>query len=140
MPENKAGIFRQKSIDRISSPEQLSDYLKVTTPGIWALLAAIILLLGGLFAWSMVGNLETVADGVAVVENGTAQIMVTDTAYSEITSGMTVRIGNDEYSIATVEKDEYGRAVAFAPIDKADGKYDVKIVTESIHPIKFLFD
>ncbi|MBQ4248323.1 MAG: hypothetical protein II703_06990 [Ruminococcus sp.] len=140
MPENKAGIFRQKSIDRISSPEQLSDYLKVTTPGIWALLAAVILLLGGLFVWSMVGDLETVADGVAVVENGTAQIMVTDTAYSEIASGMTVRIGNDEYSIATVEKDEYGRAVAFAPIDKADGKYDVKIVTESIHPIKFLFD
>ena len=140
MPENKAGIFRQKSIDRISSPEQLSDYLKVTTPGIWALLAAVILLLGGLFVWSMVGDLETVADGVAVVENGTAQIMVTDTAYSELTSGMTVRIGKDEYNIATVEKDEYGRAVAFAPIDKADGKYDVKIVTESIHPIKFLFD
>ena len=140
MPENKAGIFRQKSIDRISSPEQLSDYLKVTNPGIWALLAAVILLLGGLFVWSMVGDLETVADGVAVVENGTAQIMVTDTAYCELTSGMTVRIGNDEYSIATVEKDEYGRAVAFAPIDKADGKYDVKIVTESIHPIKFLFD
>lgn len=140
MPDNKAGIFRQKSIDRISSPEQLTDYLKVTNPGIWALLAAIILLLGGLFVWSMVGNLETVADGVAVVENGTAQIMVNDTAKGDIASGMTVRIGDDEYSIATVEKDEYGRAVAFAPIDKADGKYDVKIVTESIHPIKFLFD
>ena len=140
MPDNKAGIFRQKSIDRISSPEQLTDYLKVTNPGIWALLAAIILLLGGLFVWSMVGNLETVADGVAVVENGTAQIMVTDSVNGDIASGMTVRIGDDEYSIATVEKDEYGRAVAFAPIDKADGKYDVKIVTESIHPIKFLFD
>lgn len=140
MPDNKAGIFRQKSIDRISSPEQLTDYLKVTNPGIWALLAAIILLLGGLFVWSMVGDLETVADGVAVVENGTAQIMVTDSVNGDIASGMTVRIGDDEYSIATVEKDEYGRAVAFAPIDKADGKYDVKIVTESIHPIKFLFD
>ncbi|MBR1751175.1 MAG: hypothetical protein IJ740_09920 [Ruminococcus sp.] len=140
MPENKAGIFRQKSIDRISSPEQLTDYLRVTNPGIWVLLAAIILLLGGLFVWSMVGNLETVADGVAVVDNGTAQIMVTDTVNGDIASGMTVRIGDDEYSIATVEKDEYGRAVAFAPIDKADGKYDVKIVTESIHPIKFLFD
>lgn len=140
MPDNKAGIFRQKSIDRISSPEQLTDYLKVTNPGIWVLLAAIILLLSGLFVWSMVGNLETVADGVAVVENGTAQIMVTDSVNGDIASGMTVRIGDDEYSIATVEKDEYGRAVAFAPIDKADGKYDVKIVTESIHPIKFLFD
>ncbi|MBR1383628.1 MAG: hypothetical protein IJ555_07460 [Ruminococcus sp.] len=140
MAEQNTGIFRKSSMDRISSPEQLTDYLKVTNPGIWVLLAAVIILLGGLFAWSMVGNLETVAEGVAVVENGTAQIMVTDTANSEIASGMTVRIGDDEYSIASVGKDEYGRAVAFAPIDKTDGRYDVKIVTESVHPIKFLFD
>ena len=140
MAEQNTGIFRKSSMDRISSPEQLTDYLKVTNPGIWVLLAAVIILLGGLFAWSMVGNLETVAEGVAVVENGTAQIMVTDTANSKIASGMTVRIGDDEYSIAVVEKDEYGRAVAFAPIDKTDGRYDVKIVTESVHPIKFLFD
>ncbi len=139
MAEQNSGIFRQSSIDRISSPEQLTDYLKVTNPGIWILLAAVILLLGGLFAWSMVGNLETVADGVAVVEDGQAVIMVTDTSKGEITSGMTVRIGDDEYSIATVESDDYGRTVAYAPIDKTDGKYDVKIVTESIHPIKFLF-
>ena len=140
MAEQNTGIFRKSSMDRISSPEQLTDYLKVTNPGIWVLLAAVIILLGGLFAWSMVGNLETVAEGVAVVENGTAQIMVTDTANSKIASGMTVRIGDDEYSIAAVEKDEYGTAVAFAPIDKTDGRYDVKIVTESVHPIKFLFD
>lgn len=140
MAEQNTGIFRKSSMDRISSPEQLTDYLKVTNPGIWVLLAAVIILLGGLFAWSMVGNLETVAEGVAVVENGTAQIMVTDTANSKIASGMTVRIGDDEYSIAAVEKDEYGRAVAFAPIDKTDGRYDVKIVTESVHPIKFLFN
>ena len=140
MAEQNTGIFRKSSMDRISSPEQLTDYLKVTNPGIWVLLAAVIILLGGLFAWSMVGNLETVAEGVAVVENGTAQIMVTDTANSKIASGMTVRIGDDEYSIAAVEKDEYGTAVAFAPIDKTDGRYDVKRVTESVHPIKFLFD
>lgn len=139
MAEQNSGIFRQSSIDRISSPEQLTDYLKVTNPGIWMLLAAVILLLGGLFAWSMVGNLETVADGVAVVEDGQAVIMVTDTSKGEITSGMTVRIGDDEYSIATVESDDYGRTVAYAPIDKTDGKYDVEIVTESIHPIEFLF-
>lgn len=139
MAEQSQGIFRQKNLDRINSPEQLTDYLKVTTPGIWMLLIAIIMLLGGLLVWSVSGTLETVADGVAVVENGQAVIMVTDTSGSAIASGMTVRIGDDEYSIATVEKDDYGRAVAYAPIDKADGRYDVRIVTESIHPIKFLF-
>ena len=80
MAEQNTGIFRKSSMDRISSPEQLTDYLKVTNPGIWVLLVAVIILLGGLFAWSMVGNLETVAEGVAVVENGTAQIMTPQTA------------------------------------------------------------
>ena len=31
--ENK--LFRQKSIDRVSSPEQLQDYMRVTNPGVW---------------------------------------------------------------------------------------------------------
>lgn len=141
MADEKNSIFRQKSLERISSPEQLTDYLKVTNPGIWALLAAVIILLGGLFVWSMVGNLETVAGGVAVVEDGQAQVMLTDISYnSDIASGMPVRIGSDEYIISSVEKDEYGRSVALVPIDKADGKYDVSIVTESIHPITFLFN
>ncbi len=139
MTEQKSNIFRQRSLDRISSPEQLTDYLRVTNPGVWVLLAAVIMLLGGLFAWSMVGSLETLTDGVALVENGQAQIMVTDSGKGEITSDMTVRIGSDEYEIATVEKDDFGRTVALAPVNEADGKYDVKIVIESIHPIKFLF-
>ena len=33
-------IFRKKSLDRISSPEQLNDYIRVANPGIWMILAA----------------------------------------------------------------------------------------------------
>ena len=43
----KVGIFRKKSIERISSPEQLHDYIRVTTPGVWLVLIAIIILLVG---------------------------------------------------------------------------------------------
>ncbi len=31
-------VFRQETLDRISSPEQLNGYLRVTGPGIWAVL------------------------------------------------------------------------------------------------------
>ena len=140
MEEKSSGIFRQRSLERISSPEQLTDYLKVTNPGIWVLLAAVIVLFAGLFVWSMVGDLETVVDGVAVVHDSTAEIMVTGSVNSKMSSGMTVRIGEEEYIISTVEEDDHGRSVAYAPVNEADGKYDVRIVTESIHPIKFLFD
>lgn len=37
------------------------------------ILAAVIILLAGLFVWSMVGNLETITDGVAVVKDGQKQ-------------------------------------------------------------------
>ena len=140
MAEQNTEVFKnKKALERITAPEQLTDYLRVTNPGIWVLLAAIICLLVGLCVWSMAGTLETVSDGKAKVENGQAVIMASGNVNGEISSGMTVRIGSDEYSIATVETDDYGRAVAYAPTDKTDGKYDVKVVTESIHPIKFLF-
>ncbi|MCR4863010.1 MAG: hypothetical protein K5884_10440 [Ruminococcus sp.] len=139
MAENDTQIFRKKSLESISSPEQLNDYLKVTNIGIWVLLASVILLLAGLFAWSTVGRLETTANGVAVVENGTAQILIFDTSKGDIKSGMTVRMGDDEYTVSTVEKDDLGRSIAYAPVSESDGKYDVKIVIESIAPISFLF-
>lgn len=136
----KNQIFRRKSLDTISSPEQLTSYLRVTTPGIWTVLTAVILLLAGLFAWSAAGNLETTADAVAVVNDGVAAIMVSDSGKDTVRSGMELRIGSENSTISSVEQDEFGRTVAYAPVSVADGRYDVKIVTESIHPIRFLFD
>ena len=139
MAEQKNKIFNQQALDRINSPEQLHDYMKVTNPGIWTILAAVILLLGGMFAWASVGKLETTANAMAVIENGTATVMITEAATSKITSEMSVRIDSQDYQISTVKYDEYGRPVAYAPIALADGNYDAKIVVETISPLKFLF-
>ena len=72
--QNK-NIFRKTTLERISSPEQLTDYLRVTNPGIWAILTAVILLLAGIFAWSMVGTLETKSDVRVVVTENMAQVI-----------------------------------------------------------------
>lgn len=61
-------IFRQKSIDRVSSPEQLNDYIRVTTPSVWLVLLALVILLLGMLAWSILGTVEAVSpDGVVQV-------------------------------------------------------------------------
>ncbi len=58
-------VFRKKSMDRVSSPEQLNDYIRVTSPSVWLVLSAIVLLLLGMLAWSILGTVEvTGADGV----------------------------------------------------------------------------
>lgn len=57
-------LFRKKSLDRVSSPEQLNDYIQVTSPSVWLVLAAIILLIVGMLAWSVLGTVEArSADG-----------------------------------------------------------------------------
>ena len=58
MAETHSNVFRKEAIEMISSPEQLTDYLRVTNPGIWAVLIAVVLLLGGMLAWSCIGTLE----------------------------------------------------------------------------------
>ena len=57
-------IFRQKSVDRVSSPEQLNDYIRVTTPSVWLVLIAATLLLTGMVVWSIFGTVKVrSADG-----------------------------------------------------------------------------
>ena len=55
-------IFRQKSIDRISSPEQLHDYIKVSSPGVWLVLVAIIIFLVGALVWAVNGSITINTD------------------------------------------------------------------------------
>lgn len=50
------GIFRKKSMDRVSSPEALNDYIRVTTPSVWIVLIALVVLLLGMLAWSILGR------------------------------------------------------------------------------------
>ncbi len=57
-------LFRKKSMERVSSPEQLNDYIRVTTPSVWLALAAVALLLVGMIAWSTFATVDaTGADG-----------------------------------------------------------------------------
>ena len=54
-------IYRKKSMDRITSPEELGDYLHVTNPSVWVILAAIILLLIGMLVWSSFASIDSFA-------------------------------------------------------------------------------
>ena len=88
--EQQPVLFRQKSLDRISEPDQLTDYLRVTKPAVWLLLAAILVLLVGLLVWSLTGNVEITADGDAVIVDGQAKIMLADNEAYQLDKGMRV--------------------------------------------------
>ena len=139
MPEQSSqSIFRKKTLERISSPDQLTDYLRVTNPGIWAVLIAVILMLAGLLGWSTIGTLETSVDVTVTVTDHKAQVISSGTAQLEAV--MPLRLFDHEYTITSAETDAYGRSVGLAQTDLPDGTYKGKAVTETIHPIWFLLE
>lgn len=138
--KQESTLFRKKAMARISSPEDLTSYLRVTSPSVWIVLAAVIVLLAGLFAWSVVGTMETTVDATAVVHDHTAEIIAAGQSADTLRAGMTLRIASQEFVIASVDVDAYGRATARTEASLPDGTYDAKIVVEQTRPIEFLLE
>ncbi len=132
-------IFREKSVNKISSPEELNDYLRVTNPGIWTILAAVIALLAGFLVWASIGTLETKAEAAVAVEQNKAVAIVTGNKAERIAEGMILKIEDNEYVVESVSLDEYGRAIASAQVDLPVGTYGGEVIIERITPIRFLF-
>ncbi|MBQ7699275.1 MAG: hypothetical protein IJT49_02910 [Clostridia bacterium] len=62
--QSKNSIFREKSIKQVTSPESLNDYIRVTSPSVWIVLLALLILLIGMLTWSIFGRVEVKdADG-----------------------------------------------------------------------------
>ena len=60
-------IFRKVSLERLSSPEQLDQLLKVNSVRSWAALLAILVLLALTVAWALEGSIATTALGQGVI-------------------------------------------------------------------------
>lgn len=131
-------LFREKTLERISSPEKLTEYLRVTNPGIWAVLGVVILLLGGLLLWSTIGTLETTADAKIIVQYHTATVVLEEGG--NITTDMTVKIQTYEYQIVSTGTDEYGRTYGIAEAQLPNGTYNGTVVVEVVRPIDFLLE
>lgn len=95
-------IFRKKSLERISSPEQLNDYIRVANPSVWLILIAVLALVVGGLVWSVFGRLDTVVAACAVSEGGAAVCYLREEDAKDAQVGMKVRIGDAECSIAEI--------------------------------------
>ncbi len=147
--------LQEKSIERVSSPEQLNDYVKVSSPGVWAVLAAVLILLAGAFVWGILGRLETTVPAVVISRDGAA-VCCYDTAYgAEVGAGMPVRVVGEELSLVSVSSEavqlgadapeagfDAGQYVYVSELSGSvgDGVYEAEIVVDSIAPLSFLWN
>lgn len=153
------GLFRNKSLERVSSPEQLNDYIRVASPGVWMILAAVIILLAGIIVWGIFGTVNTSIDAVAITENGHTICYAGEEEKMYIEPEQIVEIGDTDGTVKTVfpglkelnkNTDSYLLYVGdFSENDKCcvseididgleDGIYPAKIIIDSVHPITYI--
>lgn len=133
-------IFRKKSLERISSPEEIDKYMKVTSPSMWLLMVAIVLLLMAAVIWSITGRIETTMDISTYSENGKVKVLILAEDMNQLAVGSEVRAGNRIGNVTEIKKQE-GTFLVSADIPQLqDGTVEVTFVTECIAPITFLVD
>ena len=153
-------IFREKSIDRISSPEQLDEYVKVSNPGVWMILGAVAVLLAGMCVWSFWGRLDTTLSAAAVADNGVLTCYINQADIQTVKKGMSVTVEQQTYTLGDIDENAFtvtqepGAGVLYAaslePADTVytsdvstvpeDGVYEAVITVESIAPISFVLN
>lgn len=147
-------------MERISSPEQLNDYVRVSNPSVWLILLAVAFVLAGVCVWGIFGRLETVIDTVGVCRDGKITCYVSDENIKSVKVGMKVTVNGGDFEISEIAKkpieidenfDSYAMYVgelkegewmnevtAKAPIES--GTYSAKITTDSVSPISFVMN
>lgn len=127
-------IFRKSSMDRVSSPEQLNDYIRVTNPGVWLVLAAVIILLAGACVWGVFGHLDTTISAPVEVRGGEARLLLEDG--QQIDPSAPVIISGREFSLGPA----VGSGTYSVFVDLPDGDYQAMVVAERIAPMSFVFN
>lgn len=155
-------VFRQTSLDRLESPEQLNQYVRVARPSVWIVLAAVILALAGILVWALFGTVSSDIAVLARAEDGHVTCYVGDSRAENIEVGQKVTIGDSSGSVTSISSQSLAPDVPDTPSaasvldilglepgegyreietdipDVEDGTHIAEITVETIHPITFV--
>lgn len=135
-------IFRKKSLDKLMSPENLDDYIRVSNPGVWLLLISIVVLLAGACVWGIYGHIDSTLETEVYADGGELFCYVAEEKIASVEPGMSVSFDDCEAEIVSVGQDENGRYICKLRADRQipDGAYNGLIVTESIKPLSLVLN
>lgn len=126
---------------RISSPEQLNDYLKVTNPKIWMMLIAVVLLVSGLLLWSSFTTIESYATGTARAIGGELTVSFDDASKAaKVQPGMDMEVGDINTDVLAVGANENNEIIATARANIPDGTYGVRVGYKSTQVLSMLLN
>ena len=152
-------LFRERPLEELSTPDQLSGYLRVTGSGVWIALAGIVVLLAGLLVWSISARLAVTVQVPALVKGGELSCYVRAEDVDPSEEEITITIGDVVVQAATADArsmtmgavDREGLyasgyvtpgsivEVFTCAVDLEDGLYNAAVTTDTVRPVSLLF-
>lgn len=134
-------IFREQSLNKVKSPDNLNEYIRIANPGVWTLLAAVLFLLLGFCLWGTFGQIRTVVQVEAESSAGVITCRLTDADAAAVQLGMTVLIEGQRASVSEVTvRGGSSTCTIVSPVPLPDGRYSAEIEVENLRPISFLLN
>lgn len=163
-------LFNKSSMERISSPEKLNDYIQVANPSIWLILGAAIVLLVAVLIWGIFGSVSTSYTVKGIASDGQIICYINTDSGIQIRPGMQTAITGDmqgtvtgevvsvsstplsyleasegiesDYAVYTLNLADWNiQTTVSADSELTEGAiYSVSITTESLRPIQLVFN
>ena len=135
-------LFRKKVLDKVKSPDNLHEYIRVSSPSIWLILVSVILLLVGMCVWGFFGHVDSTISSLVRIENEEAVCFVDEEYIDFVEEGMAVEYDDHEAVIETIgnKQDEEYKCELIADSYPKDGWYKAKIIVKRFKPISFVLN
>ena len=157
--EKDKRIFREKSIEQLSEPDQLTSYLRVTGPGVWFILVGIIVLMIGILVWASFGRISSTVHAPTLIVNGEAACYVLEEDLDPQMEDVKIMIGDETMTASASEGEAVTLDASYDPAlyesgylspgrhavilkcrtNLEDGFYDASVITQTLKPISLLF-
>lgn len=121
-------IFREASLKKLNSPEQLDRQLIVVSPTAWITIIAITLLVVGVVIWGFLGNIPEKVTGTGIIMYGSGITSVHADTSQKIT----------EVNVSVGSKVQEGQVLA--KLSTSDYNFDRDTIVESINCLQNMPD
>lgn len=103
-------LFREKSMEKVTSPEQMNDYIKIAGPGVCLVMAAVLVFLACLWIWAAAGTLDMTVESWGIGDGSILYCYLDEEEIQYVQEGMPVRTSRGEGTVMDAARipDDYG--------------------------------
>ena len=112
-----ASVFNEEAERRLKSPDDVDEYIRISSPSVMLILCACVALLLGILAWGLFGSVTTSVTAKGAVIDGKALCFLDEEDAQKLHVGDNASMGGASLAVASVPEAPVSRKTAAQLVD-----------------------